>query len=439
MPKRLKTTLLCLTLALALLLDACGKDEDSSASMSGSASADSSSISGTSDVSESASLDDSSAPPQSAAPALPVLEELPLGDFAYLDTEGLFPDDRAPQLQLLADNRAAFRVNTGNGMGTAQGNVVFQGSDLTLYIRSLELDNEEPFWGDSLQSLTFRVLDADRLEYTGAPFGLTQRMMVFARQDSAQPGAALAQGSGTAPAPDPAAQTTLQDVSGPVGTVTDVSAAAPPASSLPDGSGSLAASEPAEDESGASTGQPDASQPETEGQGLSLWVVVAIAAASAAVGGTLAVVLFVTLKKRRENKEERLAAAAEKKVQKAAQAVQKKEAAQAQKEKAAEAKEKRKARQDAKKAKGQEKKAARLAKKKDKQAVAAAKKASKAAQEAEKAAEKAAAAAEKTSRLSGKHPAEKEAPAKEEKPDDAPGAEEKGGSAWTTPSNTPRS
>lgn len=472
----------CLGLALAVLLASCGKKENApsgstSSAVSQSTQSAQSSIASSSlgkeasgekeaDKSTSAKASENEKPASLAAPAqvLPTqLEQLATGGFACLDENELYPDERAPMLEILKDNSATFRLNTGNEIATVKGLVRFEGTELTFLIK--DMGTQADFWGSNLTSLSFLVLNQDKLEYTGGPFGLTRRQDVFARDGQAQPGAGvILQGSGPAlpappslPQPVQSGQTVssgAKDNSGQQPAASGSAASMPQIAPLTDDEAKIPVVE--QDKEPPKQMRPGDSLlldgvpleelvynavyfkavPTSNGQGVivtalmqgetsltfstqegelagksrtypitileksvKVWFAVAIAVLAAVFGGGAAIGLFLFFKKRKDTKEQRLLDNARKKEEKAAAALVKKEQNQ---EKAAQNKEKR---ANAKQQR-QEKAAKVKAKWVEKKAAFAAKgkekKARNAAKKAAKAAEEAEKAVEKATKAAEK-------------------------------------
>lgn len=261
---------LLIGLALAFGLAGCNKDGDSSTGEDLSRSMPDSG----SDVSVSAPADagaddsdaagdgadasgtgaDASDSQAEAPPATPAAAsvEVAAGKFLCLN-EQRYADERAPYLELAGDGTAVFRLNSGMGqMGDASGPCAISGSSLTLTIDDLGVD--ERFRGDGADSLSFTVLDADHLRFSGEAFGLTLSGDIFTREGAGE------YDPSAVPPPADSASTPADDSSLPA------SDSAPPAAS--DSASAPSASSPAAATSQGDT--PDASAPTIIGPGGSL-------------------------------------------------------------------------------------------------------------------------------------------------------------------------
>ncbi|MDL2294063.1 hypothetical protein LJC60_05465, partial [Ruminococcaceae bacterium OttesenSCG-928-D13] len=259
---------LLIGLALAFGLAGCNKDGDSStgedlsrsmpdsgSDVSASAPADESDASGDGADASGADIDasDSQTQPADPPPATTAASvEVAAGKFVCLN-EQRYADERAPYLELAGDGTAVFRLNSGMGqMGDASGPCAISGRSLSLTIDDLGVD--ERFRGDGADNLTFTVLDADHLRFSGEAFGLTLSGDIFTRE-----GAGEYDPTAVPPPADPSSAP-ADDSSLPVGD------SAPPVAT--DSSGATSTSSPA-----AATSQgdaPDADAPTIIGPGGSL-------------------------------------------------------------------------------------------------------------------------------------------------------------------------
>lgn len=112
----------------------------------------------------------------SSAPEVPQGAPVELGRFYHYDDER-YPPERAPYLELLEGGKAIFMVNSGMGLGTAEGSYEVSGDLLTVNIDSLDI--EEIFWGSNLSGIKFSVINSENLQYSGEAYGLTKAGNVF--------------------------------------------------------------------------------------------------------------------------------------------------------------------------------------------------------------------------------------------------------------------